>query len=247
MCFRQRVLVIGVIAALAGPAIAFAASTHDRSDSGAASAYFRARDALLLRARSELPTVRAATDRVVLDASNHCPEILSKAPRGAELDALNKTIALALAVTAFHIHRDAISNFARVIRQLRWHNIALATFVRAAVAQNEAETRVRVPDLCAESREWAAGDYQTVPPSAILFMRKIEAITNAPRLNFGSPLKSDNENIAGALGRYVGQPERVLVRGIAHLELTVGGAEARILLAAVTRLRVVLGAIGPAP
>jgi hypothetical protein len=251
LVLRHRLLITAVFAVvLGGSAIAAAASgTHTESgDTAAASAYLASRYALLRDANAELPTIGVAIHRAVARVSSGCPGALSKAPRGREFNAFDREVGLALTLVTFHVRVRALTTFTEATKSLRWKERAFTNLVRASAAQNEAEVRLRFPDVCAGVREWATSGYHTVPAPVIRFLNvttEIANMTSGEEQALGGPLESSDEIINRMLRQHLLTQERALMRHVEALEGAVSGSEERLVVAGIARLRVALG-IGPA-
>ena len=224
-------MVVAVLAALAGPAAATAASVSP-SDRAATDAYLEAEyrfdKALLASAAAD----RAAESAIVEGLVRECRDVLTGAPeqefggprkapltprargereRGErELSTIQQQLYTAVR-EATHGPREAATDaFVAAVTPLRWSDPRVAASVRARTTALEEHVGITVASVCADLKAWAASAFRSLPADSRSFQAHEEE-----RHQRGA----SGPSVSELLRRFEGPHERAILRRTAALQL----------------------------
>jgi hypothetical protein len=218
-----RSLSAGMKALLAGfacaacawlPAPALAAARVD--DAAATQAYLRALQAYARGASAEAGANVAAIEAHANQIAGECPDALTYAPRDAAFEELAEEVETTLQYAGWATLRSATLRFADALGRLTWSNHELTRLVRAEAAEESAEAKLALPDVCADVAAWRASAYAALPQSTREFLARAEAIGSGSTI--GPSEESREAAIARLLKPYEGPAERRTAKRIKELE-----------------------------
>jgi hypothetical protein len=199
-----------------------AASTHiDRAATGA---YLHAELRYLQALDANATPAQTAVKSLVAKVSGECPQILAGAPAVPngrrttpaertlieQESAIRAEVEIALLRTWLSTDRQATEAFLAQTRTLRWSNKRLTRTVRKEATNSETLFLVAIPDICSDTRTWAASGYTRLAPGTTDAEQAFES-------NAGS-----QPSIEELLAPEETPSLRKLVRSFAHLKNRIG-------------------------
>ena len=165
---RRLALVFASLIALAlAPAPALAAS----GDVGTTATYVRANYALVSSAHAKIHTAEAILQALLRRVRSECPRIAAGSPQNTDSEQLTFELVGEMRLAATRPNAGAVAKFARAVAKLHWSNAKLTRAVRAYAAQLSKQSRLAIPDVCAEVRAWTASGFQVLPEGTRRFNR----------------------------------------------------------------------------
>ncbi len=149
------------------PAPALAAS----ADVSATEAYVRANYALVSSAHAKLGVAEAILQALLHRVRRECPQVAAGSPQNVDSEQLTFELVGEMRLAATRPNAGAVTKFAKTVAKLHWSSGALNAAVRSYAATLLEQSRLAVPDVCAEVRAWAAGGFQTLPEGTQRFNR----------------------------------------------------------------------------
>jgi hypothetical protein len=221
---RRRVLVrlAAVAVALCAVGTVAPSAGAGQGNRAATSAYLRAVYRFDHATYINRSAWRRKTEALVSSVAAGCKGVLANAPRGTDLRHLQTEAALTPLVVFFKTNRGAVRTFLHVIEGLRWTNPRVNRAVRAELNGTKWLYRVRMPDLCADARAWAATGYRQLSSGTTSF---VDEFLRALFIEVGS----QQEAPAQLVSRYEGPGARRLARRLQRLQTQLNGATSRIL------------------
>jgi hypothetical protein len=151
------------------PAPALAAS----ADVSATEAYVRANYALVSSAHAKLGVAEAILQALLRRVRGECPKIAAGSPQNTDSEALTFELVGEMRLAATRPNAGAVARFAAATAKLQWSNAGLNHAVRSYSAQLRKQSRLAVPDVCAEVRAWVVSGFQTLPEGTTRFNRAL--------------------------------------------------------------------------
>lgn len=153
------------------PAPALAAS----ADVSATEAYVRANYALVSSAHAKLGVAEAILQALLRRVRGECPKIAAGSPQNTDSEALTFELVGEMRLAATRPNAGAVARFAAAAAaaKLQWSNAGLNHAVRSYSAQLRKQSRLAVPDVCAEVRAWVVSGFQTLPEGTTRFNRAL--------------------------------------------------------------------------
>lgn len=173
----RRAVVIGVVIGLvvAGPASARA------SDQAQAKRFITAATTLTTAAIASHQRTQRAVDRLVAHVTATCPGALAMAPANGTpaqeqtKSAIDEEGLDALALATVSPYRQALEEFARQEKHLRWNSPTVKRAFARFGQGTDLELRLTPPDLCRDIAAAAASAFNSAPPEAIAFVAAVGA------------------------------------------------------------------------
>jgi hypothetical protein len=163
-------------------AVMSASALAKRPDDWAASRrYLRADYTLVSRVGRRLPAERVAAATFVGTIRRRCAKVAAGSAAGRYSTEISTEVLNAVSVVMLKPDRSAVAHFVNAVKSLRWNNETLTRIVAAYVRRLKAEIHLRVPDLCADMRAWAATDFGRIPDRIRRFNRQNEAASLGPK------------------------------------------------------------------
>jgi hypothetical protein len=231
---RAPIRAAAVLAAIIALVLAAPVAAHPvPRDVAATRLYLRADLAFLASAENGLPAGIAAAQRLATTFNSECSNALGGAPTGGQLFELRQEEFEVVAYTLIQPDAAAAVRFAHAIGHLRWHSSRLTKLVHAYAAQDLAELRLALPNMCADMRAWVASGYRTLPADTSRFVKETEGTESqeASEMSMGSA-----EAISHRLAPYQDAAARRLRHRVAHLLAQLKHSLTGALLAAVTAI-----------
>jgi hypothetical protein len=169
---RRLLLPLAVLATLAGPARASAASL----DAGSTHAYLVAGYAVLHATVTRWGAVEASIRKLNGRFAAECPKAGAGSPQNEQSQKMSYEVAGALWATGYHTDAQIVRAFARAVMPLRWSNPSITRAARRLAKGLLEMVALHVPDLCGDVRAWAATGFQTIPASTLRYDQHVEAI-----------------------------------------------------------------------
>jgi hypothetical protein len=190
---------------------------------------------------TNLTASRKAVAIFVKGIGRTCPNVLSGAPRGAQLDELLLETYFAVALVATEPDRHATIAFVRSAVGLRWSNRKLTGLVRDVARGMLIEVHTEVPKLCSDYRSWVESDHRVIPVRTKLFLREMRRSEPEVRGVAGSEPAQDA--VSRLLTLYEGPDTKKLVKQIERLEESFRGPAEEIVFGASAALSKVSGVV----
>ncbi len=169
---RALALPLTAIGLLLGGSPALAAG----GDAGATAAYVRANYALVANAHAKQGAAEAALQSLLARVRRECPNVVAGSPQNEASEKLTFELVGAMRLSALKPISGAIAAYARAVSGLRWSDAALTREVHAYARELLTQSRIPVPDLCAELRAWKATGYASLPPGTLPFDKAYYAV-----------------------------------------------------------------------
>jgi len=185
---------------LAGPVSATTSSRADVSvspeDAAATSTYLTDVNGFGQMLLANAPKSAEALDGLATGLEGECPGVLSGAPNTSLLsdfspsgstalgealrtqrqaDDLKAELVSAMSRTYLQPDEGAAALLIASLNTLQWSNPALTATVHGKAAAQREVLETPPPDVCADMRAWAAGDYKTLPTGTTEFLARREA------------------------------------------------------------------------
>jgi hypothetical protein len=169
---RLAVLLVVVVFAIAPSAAP--ASTRDVTSTHAAIAatytLARARVAIINVAQAKIESYKHKL-------AGECPGVGAAAQETEATEPMSKEVAVALWSITYGSAAAPIEKFAKAIKPLHWTSARVNRIAHGVAANLSALAAIRLPDLCADIRAWAATGFTTVPPHVIELDEHVEPLT----------------------------------------------------------------------
>jgi hypothetical protein len=169
---RALAVPLASIGLMLGPSHALAAS----GDTSATAAYVSANYALLATAHAKRGAAEAALQSLLARVRSECPSLVAGSPQNEASEKLTFELVGTMRLVALKPIGGAIAQYARAVAGLRWSNAALTHEVRSYARELLTQSRILVPDFCAELRAWKATGYATLPPHTLPFNKTYYAV-----------------------------------------------------------------------
>lgn len=206
---------VPVLVALAGLATGPLAIPAAASDASATQAYLNADYALVRVADSHIRTSEAAPLEILANVKRQCPNAGAGSPQDPESTQMSNEVIGAMVLSAAQPDRQAIATFVRAVSGLSWGERSLTSAIHSYASKLHTALSLQVPDLCAQTRAWAAGGFQAAPAPTAAFDAK-----------FMPAWVALGQQPAG-LGRSESPATRALAHRAERLEEALSEAEAR--------------------
>jgi hypothetical protein len=211
---RERVLLL-LLPALAGVAIAPASASADAANLAATQTYVQANYAALRVVISHLAASEAGPLHVLAQMRSECPGAGMGSPQDPESTQMSNEVIGAMVISAAQPDLQAIRTFVRAAGSLRWSNRGLTRAIRTYVGDWKTILGLPAPNLCGDVKAWAAGGFHTLPASAVTFDAKF------------MPAWVGAGYLPAQLGGYENAATRALASRSVAMEEKVSEAEAR--------------------
>jgi hypothetical protein len=203
-------------------------------DARATRAYLRASEAYARAAYAGAGAYVAAIEARANQIVGECPGALTYTPRDAGFEELGEELEATLEDAGLATERSATLRFTAAVSHLRWSNHQLTRLVRAEVAEERAEAKLALPDVCADVAAWKASAYAALPQSVPRFLTRVRAIESGYWI--GHSEEPREAVIDRLLKLYEGPAERRTAKRISELQtrtqkrvsVAVSGARAKL-------------------
>jgi hypothetical protein len=162
-----------IAASLTAVALVPAPALATSGDVSATQAYVRANYALVSSAHAKLHTAEAILQALLRRVRSECPRAAAGSPQNTDSEALTFELVGEMRLAATRPNAPAVQAFARTVAKLHWSNGKLNDAVRSYAAQLRKQSKLAIPDVCAEVRAWAAGGFQALPEGTQRFNRAL--------------------------------------------------------------------------
>jgi hypothetical protein len=169
---RALVLPLASIGLMLGPSHALAAS----GDASATAAYVSANYALVATAHANRSAAEAALQSLLARVRSECPSLVAGSPQNEASEKLTFELVGTMRLVALKPIGGAVARYARAVAGLRWRDATLMRNVRSYARELLTQSRLPVPDFCAELRAWKATGYATLPPNTLPFNKAYYAV-----------------------------------------------------------------------
>ena len=216
---KRPVLLIAAALTLAGmPALAAmpARALAGSEDLTATLAYIQANYSLVQAASARLGSSEAALTRLLDALRRECPRAAAESPQDHDSEQLSNEVVLAMRLATVKPDVQAIIDFTRAVKGLRWSNHKLTSAIHSYATELKALSTLPAPKLCADVKAWVLSGDQTLSASTIALDRRFEAL-NVAIGELPAPLLAPFE-LPG---------ERTILRRISQLEARLAEGEAR--------------------
>jgi hypothetical protein len=160
------VLLIGVVAFVAAPSCALAASAQDLAST---QRYVQANYTLVQAGSGKIKAAEAALQRVLHQVQGECASAAANSPQNPDSTQLSNEVIGAMVLAAYHTDVPAGTAFIRAVKGLRWSNRSLTNTIQSYAAKLNVLRTLAAPNVCADVRAWVASGYRTLPTSTIRF------------------------------------------------------------------------------
>jgi hypothetical protein len=168
---RERVLLL-LLPALAGVAIAPASASADAANLAATQTYVQANYAALRVVISHLAASEAGPLHVLAQMRRECPGAGMGSPQDPESTQMSNEVIGAMVISAAQPDLQAIRTFVHAAGALRWSNRGLTRAIRTYVGDWKTILGLPAPNLCGDVKAWAASGFHTLPASTVTFDAK---------------------------------------------------------------------------
>ena len=107
---------------------------------------------------------------------SECPRLVVGSPQNEASEKLTAELIASMHLVALKTLASAIGSYSRSVAQLRWSNPALTRIVHTYARELLAQSRLAVPDICAELRAWKASGYTALPAGTLPFNKAFYAV-----------------------------------------------------------------------
>lgn len=142
------------------------------SDTATTQSYVQANYALVSVAGAHLRTSEAAPVKLLAQVRRECPQAAAHSPENANSTVMSNEVIGAMVLEAARPDRQAIETFVRAVSSLRWSNAGLTKAVHAYAGKLRTMLALSTPNLCRESRAWAADGFTTLPAPTTAFVSR---------------------------------------------------------------------------
>jgi hypothetical protein len=190
------------------------------SDAAATHAYLKAKLAQQRAIAKQLNAGLAAIEAVATKVNAECPGVLAGAPldmkpesksAGEISDEIGRG---ALGAPERQTH-PLIARFDRAVRHLRWSNPRLTRLVHEDALEQDEQSALAPPDLCADARAWVASGYTTTSPATKRLLHELDRISSITLIE-SEPHEKFTFNVDSIIARrlkpYENRADRLLAR-----------------------------------
>jgi hypothetical protein len=173
----QRAATFMTLAALLA---AGAAQSAEASDVSATHAYIQANYALARAAVARIGTAQAKVQALNANLAQSCPRAGAGSGETEATQPMAHEVVEEMWAIAYSTNSEPIATFVARTKHLRWSSGRITRIVsRYAKSLHEMAT-LRMPDLCADVRSWAASGFTVIPPGVAALDEHAEAIELEP-------------------------------------------------------------------
>jgi hypothetical protein len=169
------ILLTTLTVAMTAIAVAPSPALAGGGDVAATRTYIQANYALVHTARGNMKAGEAALESLRRQLGAECPKAAAASPENKAAEQLSNEIVGAMSVVFIRSDARAVADFAHTVGGLHWSDRKLTHKVAAYAAKLEALAALTTPNVCADVKAWASGDYRTLPTSVEQFDRQFKA------------------------------------------------------------------------
>lgn len=171
----MRKLLLTPLLLLAVIALPSQASAAGR-DVAVTASYLRANYALVSIAHTKRRPAEAALASLLARVRSECPRLVVGSPQNEASEKLTAELIASMHLVALKTMASAIGSYSRSIAQLHWSNPSLTRTVHTYARELVAQSRLAVPDICAELSAWKASGYTALPAATLPFNKSFYAV-----------------------------------------------------------------------
>jgi hypothetical protein len=160
--------------------IAPAQSLAAPQDVSATHAYIQANYALNKASVAGIGPGQAKIERLNSQLAGECPRVGAGAPQTEATQPMSHLVTVALWSIAYGTDARAINAFSKTVGRLRWSNRAITRAAQAYARSLSELAALPVPPLCADVLAWKQTGFQTISPSVLSLVARVEAIELKP-------------------------------------------------------------------
>jgi hypothetical protein len=169
---RKLLLPSLLLAAIALPAQASAAG----GDVATTASYLRANYALVSIAHTKQRPAEAALASLLAHVRSECPRLVVGSPQNEASEKLTAELIASMHLVALKTLAGAIGSYVQSVSKLQWSNQALTRAVHTYARELLAQSRLAVPDICAELSAWKSSGYTALPAATLPFNKAFYAV-----------------------------------------------------------------------
>jgi hypothetical protein len=194
--------------------------------------YIRAAYALQIADKASLSASRTAAYGLIGQVNSQCPNIMAGVPRTNGNKDVGGEILGSVLVAIFRPENRANNKFVQTVESLRWSSRKLERTVRSYATELKAQTKLTIPNLCADLKAWVASGYTALPASSAHFVQQIHAIIAGP---------GPGEVPLTLFAPYQRPNEKTIIRRTTRLEAELTRSQTAILEATLSQISRALG------
>jgi hypothetical protein len=150
------------------------------SNVSATHAYIQANYALSKASVAGIGPGQAKIERLNSQLAGECPRVGAGAPQNEAAQPMSHEVTVALWSLSYGTDARAIQAFSKTVGRLRWSNRAITRAAQTYARSLSELAALPVPPLCTDVLAWKQTGFQTISPTVLSLVARVEAIELKP-------------------------------------------------------------------